>query len=58
MSGDVPLRTWYCACHGVKLTLSRCPNAYGDCFCDDCAVRLKVVKEKYETPAAAESNEL
>jgi len=56
--GDKPLQTWYCGCHGVKISLSHKPNAYGDCFCDDCAVRLKVCKDKYEKEAGAPCNKL
>lgn len=57
-STDKPMQTWYCGCHGVKITLSKPPNCYGDCFCDDCAVRMKICKDKYETAAGAPCNKL
>lgn len=55
---DKPLQVWYCGCHGVKIKLAHKPNAYGDCFCDDCAVRLKICKDKYETEKGAPCNQL
>ena len=46
-----PFKTWRCQCEGVEIRMQSCIGApvyrYGDCFCDDCNIRVRVAQDKF-----------
>ena len=49
-AASLPSKTWHCACKKVKIECIAGGNFLSECYCDDCYIRTKVMKDKYCGP--------